>query len=120
MVDPFKIRVMVDSDTENPALWWGYETTKRDILVHWLQVNLTEAIAYQWDTNQYASEKDMTSRNWVKELMVNSSEAELKQRVNEKFEKQGGITLLKFMLNKMFWMTNNVLDSLQTFLKNFA
>ena len=56
MVDPFKIPVMVDSDTENPALWWGYETTKRDILIHWLQVDLTEAITYQQDTNQYTSE----------------------------------------------------------------
>ena len=38
MVDPFKIPVMVDSDTENLALQWGDETTKRDILFHWLQV----------------------------------------------------------------------------------
>ena len=87
MVDPFKILVMVDSDTENPALRWGDETTKREILVHWLQVDLTEAIKYQQDTNQYALEEDMTIRNWVKDLMVNSSEAELKQRVEEKSEK---------------------------------
>ena len=104
MVDPFKIPVMVDSDTENPALWWGDETTKRDILVHWSQVYLTEVIAYQRDTNQYALEEDMTSSDWVKDLMVNSSEAELKQRVEEKFEnlellEQGGITYLKFMLD---------------------
>ena len=38
MVDPFKIPVMVDSDTENPALWWEDEITKRDILFHWSQV----------------------------------------------------------------------------------
>ena len=46
MVDPFKIPVMIDSETENPALWWEDETTKRDILVHWPQVDLTEAIEY--------------------------------------------------------------------------
>ena len=34
MVDPFKIPFMVDSDTENLALRWGDETTKRDILIH--------------------------------------------------------------------------------------
>ena len=56
MVDPFKIPVVVDSDTENLALWWGDEMTKRGILVHWSQVDLTEAIAYQRDTNQYALE----------------------------------------------------------------
>ena len=51
MVDPFKIPVMIDSETENPALRWGYETTKREILVYWSHVDLTEAIAYQRDTN---------------------------------------------------------------------
>ena len=49
----------------------------------------------------------MTSSDWVKDLMMNSSEAELKQRVDKKFKKlesleQGGITYLKFMLDKMF------------------
>ena len=46
MVDPFKIPVMVDSDTEIPSLLWGDETTKMDILVHCSQVDLTEAFAY--------------------------------------------------------------------------
>ena len=41
MVDPFKILVMVDSDTKNPELWWGDETTQRNILVHWSEVDLT-------------------------------------------------------------------------------
>ena len=79
MVDPFNISFTVDSDTENPALRWGYETTKRDILVHWSQVDLTEVIAYQRDTNKYASEEYIKSSDWFKDLMVNSSEAELKQ-----------------------------------------
>ena len=118
MVDPFKILVMVDSDTENPELQWGDEITKRDILVHWLQVDLTEAIAYQRDTNQYVSEEDMTSSDWVKDLMVNSSEAELKQQVDKTFDKlesieHDGITYLKFMLDEMFCMMNDLVDSLQ-------
>ena len=125
MVDTFKILVMVDSDTENPALWWGGETTKRDILVHWSQVDLTEAITNHRDTNQYASEEDMTSIDWVKDLMANSSEDELNQQVNEKFEnleslEQGGTTYLKFMLEEMFCTRNNVVSALQTFLKNFS
>ena len=66
----------------------------------------------------------MPSSKWVNDLMVNSSEAELKQRVDEKFEKhetleQGGINELNFMLDKMFCMTNDVVAALQTFLKNF-
>ena len=47
MVDPFKILVMVDLDKENLELWWGDETTKRYILVHWSQVDLTSEIAYK-------------------------------------------------------------------------
>ena len=100
MEDIFKILVMIDSDTENPALRWEDETTKKDILVHWLQVDVTEAMAYQPDTNQYASEEDITISDWVKELMVNSSEAELKQQVDKTFDKlesieHDGITYLK-------------------------
>ena len=113
MVDPFKIPVMVTSDTENPALRWADETTKRDILVHWSQVYLTEVIAYQRETNQYASGEYTTSSNWVKDQMMNSSKAELMQRFDKKSEKlellkQGGITNLKFMLDKMFCITKDV------------
>ena len=57
--------------------------------------------------------------------MVNSSEAELKQQVDKKFEniellEQGGITYLKFMLDEMFCMNNDVVAALQTSLKNFS
>ena len=57
--------------------------------------------------------------------MVNSSEAELKQQVEKSFEKlesleQGGINYLKFMLDEMFYMMNNFVAALQTFLNNFS
>ena len=57
--------------------------------------------------------------------MVNSSEAELKQQVDKKFKniellEQGGITYLKFMLDEMFCMNNDVVAALQTSLKNFS
>ena len=107
MMDPFKIPALVDIDTDDPELRWGDETTKRDMLVHWSQIELLEVKAYQLDTNRYASEEDMTSSDWVKDLMMNSSEVELKGRVDEKFEKldsleQGGITYLKLMLDECF------------------
>ena len=67
----------------------------------------------------------MTSSNRVKYLMVNSSEVELKQRVEENSEKlelldQGGITYLEFMLDDVFCMKNNVVAALHTFFENFA
>ena len=67
----------------------------------------------------------MTSSDWFNDLMMNSIEAELKQRVDEEFEKlesleQGGINYLNFMLDEMFCMTNDAVAALQTFLKIFA
>ena len=108
---------MIDVATTNPSFWWGGETTKSDMLVHWSQINMAETIAFQRNTSSFASEQDMTSSDWVKDLLTNSSKAELKQRVDEKFEnidplKQGGITYLKFFLDEMFCVTNDVVTAL--------
>ena len=86
---------------------------------------MAETIAFQPNMNYFASEEDMTSSNWVKDILTNSSKAELNQRVDEKFYnldplRQGGITYLKFFLDEMFCMTNDIVTSLQTFLKTFA
>ena len=56
-------------------------------------------------------------KNWLKDLLINSSEPNLLERVTEKFEKldslaQGGITYLKYMLDEMFCMTNDVVIAL--------
>ena len=37
----------------------GGEMTKRDMLVHWYQINLAETIVFQRDTNFFASEEDI-------------------------------------------------------------
>ena len=73
------------------------------MVVRWYHINLAETVAFHRDTNSFASEEDMTSSDWVKDLLANSSEAELMQQVDEKFEKfdpleQGGITYLNFLL----------------------
>ena len=67
----------------------------------------------------------MTSSSWVKDLLTNLSEFELNHRVEENFYtldplEQGGITHLKFFLEEMFCMINDVVTALQTFLKNFV
>ena len=61
----------------------------------------------------------------MKDILTNSSEIELKKQVDEKFEnidalKQGGITYLEFLLDKMFCMINDVVTAFQKFLKTFA
>ena len=66
----------------------------------------------------------MTSSDWVKDLLANSSEAALSQHVDEKFQQlepleKGGITYLKFLLDIMLCMTNDVVTALQYLLKTF-
>ena len=80
-MDPLRISVMIDSLTTEPADRWGDETTKRDVLTHWFQVDVADIIAFRQDTNRYASDVDMTSSDWLKDLLINSSEPELLERV---------------------------------------
>ena len=124
MMDPLRIPVMIDSLTTEPEDRWGDETTKRGVLTHWSQVDVADIIAFQKDTNRYASDADMTSRYWLKDLMMNSSETELLERVTEIFEKldslaQVGITYLKYTLDEMFCMRNHVVTALQKLIKTF-
>ena len=54
MNDPLKILLMIDETTTNPAVIWGYGTTKRYLLVHWYQINPGEVISFQHNTNLFA------------------------------------------------------------------
>ena len=87
MVDTLKVPTMIDVVTTNISLQWVGETTKRYMLVHWSQINLTETIAFQCDMNSFVSEDDMTSSDWVKDILTNSIEAELKQQMDENFNR---------------------------------
>ena len=67
----------------------------------------------------------MTSSDWMKGLLLNLSEATFSQRVDNNFQQlepleQGGITYLRFLLDEMFCMTNDVVTALKSFLKNFS
>ena len=67
----------------------------------------------------------MASSDWMKDLLVNSSEATLTQLVDEKYQaldslERGGVTYLKLLLDEILCMTNDVVSSLQMFLKIFA
>ena len=116
---------MLDTITDDASLRWGDSTTSMEMLEHWYQITLDETKAFQRDTNLFASEEDMASSDWMKDLLVNSREASLTQRVDEKYQaldslEQGGITYLNLILDEMFCMTNNMVSALQTFLKTFA
>ena len=84
MRDPFWIPSMLDTITDDTSLMWGDSTTSMDMIHHWSQINLDETKDFQRNTNMFASEEGMASSDWMKDLLVNSSEAALTQRVDEK------------------------------------
>ena len=63
MVAPLKGPTTIDVATTYPSLPWKGEMTKRDMLVYWSQINLSETIVYQRDRHSFASEEDMMSSN---------------------------------------------------------
>ncbi len=82
--------------------------------------------AWQRDTFDWCTdEDDLTSMEWVKEFLTNSSDINLVKCLDEKFDQlfeyeQGGITYLKIALDEIFTMSNMVIISLQKFLKQFT
>ena len=87
-----------------------------------VQITVDETDAFHRDINLFALEEDMASLDWMKDLPVNSSEADLTQSVDEKYQaldslEREGITYLKLLLDEIFCMTKDVVSALQTFLK---
>ena len=123
MQEPFLIQELVDPT--GAELWdcFGPDDTRLDLMKHWSNFSMEHICLFQKDTIEAAGDdKDLTSAMWVKELMMNSSETALIQRVDEKFEKrdlmeQGVITYMKIDLNEMFYMTQDIVTALQDWLK---
>ena len=86
---------------------------------------LSQCKTWQRDSLNYASLEDLTSMEWAKTLMMNSCDALLVERIDEKFEdlrqdEQGGVTYIKLALDEMFTGSNTVVNTLQGFFENFA
>jgi hypothetical protein len=95
------------------------------LLKNWGKITLQQCCAWQQDSFDYASLEDLTSMEWAKSLMMNSCDALLVERIDEKFKdlslyEQGGVTYIKLVLNKMFTISNTVVAILQSFFDNFA
>ena len=72
-----------------------------DLTAHWGKVTLDHhCCKWQRDFNGYSDDANHVSSIWIKELVMNSLDPELKKQVYEKYSKleayqQGGITFLK-------------------------
>lgn len=123
MMDCIMIPALKDETTDDPGDRWGDESTKISLLQHWSKLTLDQVLKWQEDTNLY-SEDDMDSSDWLKQLLVNSSDDDLNKRVDEKYDEleetqKGGVVRLKLQLDEMFYMSPDVVNALQEWLRLF-
>jgi hypothetical protein len=127
MLSPFLIPIWTNPMAISVVDRWGDRKSEVvDSTKHWSKISLEHACAWQRDTFDWCTdENNLTSLEWVKELLTISCDLNLVKRINKKFDclaeyEQGGITYLKIALDKMFTMSNMVIMSLQRYLKQFA
>ncbi len=124
MFDPFLIPTWIDPDAISVLDCW--DNRKHDginLTKHLSKLLLEHMCAWQRDTFDWCTDEDnLTSTEWVKELLTNSCDFNLVKHIEEKFDQlfeyeQGGITYVKIALDEMFTMSNMVITLLQKFLK---
>jgi hypothetical protein len=57
-----------------------------NLLRHWGRLSLSQCKIWQRDSLAYASLDDLMSMEWAKTLMMNSCDALLVKRIDEKFD----------------------------------
>ncbi len=58
-----------------------------DLTKHWPKISLKHTCAWQRDTFDWCTDKNnLTSMEWVKELLTNSCDINLVKGINEKFD----------------------------------
>jgi hypothetical protein len=79
----------------------------------------------QNDFNGYCSDIDHVSNVWLKDLISNSLDPEIKKQVDEKYRllddyRKGGISYFKIAVDTIFKMSSMAEDSLKSFMKEFG
>ena len=126
MSDPFVIpKLKNPSALSVEDCWAERKTTGMNLLRHWERLSLSQCKNWQRDSLNYASLDDLTSMEWAKTLMMNSCDALLVERIDEKFDElrpdeQGGVMYIKLALDEMFTVSTTVVNTLQGFFENFA
>jgi hypothetical protein len=127
MLDPFLIPIWMNPMAISIVDCWGDRKSEVvDFTKHWWKISLKHACAWQRDTFDWCTQdNNLTSMEWVKELLTNLCDINLVKRIDKKFDcladyKQGGIKYLNMALDMMFMMSNMVIMLLQRYLKQFA
>ncbi len=116
MLDPFLIPIWMSPMAISIVDCWGDRKGEAvNLAKHWSKISLEHACAWQRDTFDWCTDKNnLTSMEWVKELLTNLCDVNLVKCIEKKFDclaeyEQGGITYLKMALDKMFTMSNMVI-----------
>jgi hypothetical protein len=105
--DPFVIHKLIDPTALSlEDRWVERKLTGVHLLKNWGKLTLQQCRAWQRDSYDYASLKDLTSMvEWARTLMMNSCDALLVEQIDKKFEdlslsNQGGITYIELALDE--------------------
>ena len=96
-----------------------------DLTAHWGKMTLDHCCKWQRDFNGYSDDAEHVSSIWIKELVMNSLDPELKKQVYKRFSKlevyqQGGITFFKITMDIVVKMSIMAEESLKSFIKDFG
>jgi hypothetical protein len=126
MSDPFVIPMLINPDAISVEDCWAErKSTGVHLLKNWGKLTLQQCCPWQRDSFDYASLEDLTSMEWAKSLVMSSCDALLVKQIDNKLEdlsliKQGGVTCIKFALDKMFTISNTVVTTLQGLFENLS
>lgn len=115
-------------DVVNVEERWDMNNPRREIVdlsAHWGSLSVEHVGRWQQDYNGYALQEDHVSQVWLKELMSNSLDPELKKQVEEKYKviddyRKGGIMYWKIAVDMIFKMSSMSEDTLKSFIKDFG
>ena len=115
-------------DVVNVEDRWDMTNPQREIVdlsKHWGKLSSEHCNKWQRDFNGYCSDIDHVSNVWLKDLISNSLDPELKKQVDEKYRllddyQKGGISYFKIAVDTIFKMSSMAEDSLKSFMKEFG
>lgn len=107
---------------------WDMDNSQRviiDLSAHWGKLSVEHVGRWQRDFNGYSLDEDHDSAVWLKDLMSNSMDPELRKQVDEKYVlldeyMKGGIAYFKTAVDMIFKMSSMSEDSLKSFMKEFG
>ena len=115
-------------DVVNVEDRWDMTNPQRKIVYlskHWGKLSSEHCNKWQCDFNGYCSDIDHVSNVWLKDLISNSLDPELKKQVDEKYwllddYQKSDISYFKIAVDTIFKMSSMAKDSLKSFMKEFG